>query len=180
MVGVAIVTMVGYAILLGTTDDWSSSSTSSGSSVSGVRYFACFLCINCYTFVGLNVSLQSTNQAGSSKRAMGTGLQLAIGNAGGIVAGQLYPTGSNNNYTMGFAVSIGLTAFSTVLYLINWVYLSGMNRARDRVQEEQQQQLGSTTTPNNKDFTRMMSKGWIGPGLRPIPGDRSLTFRYNL
>lgn len=165
MVSVAILTIVGYAILL-------------GSSTSGVRYFACFLCVNCYTFVGLNVSLQSTNQAGSSKRAIGTGLQLAIGNAGGIVAGQLYPSGKS--YKMGFAVSIGLTAFSTVLYLINGVYMNGMNRARDSLllQEQavgQAQELGTTQTNSTRTWA-----GWIGPGLRSVPGDRSLTFRYSL
>lgn len=169
MVGIALITVIGYAILLGCDKP-------------GALYFATFLTVNCYSFVGINVSLQNTNQAGSSKRAIGSGLQLAIGNAGGIVAGQLYP--SNKPYTMGYSVSIGLTCFSAVLYLINWAYMAGMNRARDRLQTQMDEGTKDSTasvpeaSADSPDYPHRWCS--IGPGLRSIPGDRTLSFRYNL
>lgn len=165
MIGVALLTVVGYAILLGCKQG-------------GVLYFATFLTVNCYTFVGINVSLQSSNQAGSSKRAIGSGLQLALGNSGGIVAGQIYRSG---RYNVGYAVSIGLTLFSVVLYIINWAYMGCMNSARDQLQAQLEQQDKDLPPANELAVQEHPPRSYgIGPGLRDVPGDRNLTFRYKL
>lgn len=75
MVPMALVTMTGYALLMGI----SMRST-------GVLYFATFVtATGIYCVVGLNVTWVSNSNAGYFKRATAIGLQQTVGNSAGIV-----------------------------------------------------------------------------------------------
>ncbi|KAE8234459.1 hypothetical protein CF326_g501 [Tilletia indica] len=116
----AILIIVGFAILLATNPR-----------SFGPRYFATFLTSLIYTIVGLNVSWLNMNNALSIKRSTASGIQLSLGNAGGILAGQIFRSTDAPAYTRGYATCLGLVGYSMGAYVLMAVVLASWNEARD-------------------------------------------------
>lgn len=91
----APITALGYVLLL--------------SNVSPkVHYFATFLVsTGCYICAGINFSWLATNSAPDGKRAASVGIQQAMANVAGVVAGQIYQSQDAPKYTLGHAWSLG-------------------------------------------------------------------------
>jgi len=149
MVPLALVTLVGYAMLLGV----SMSST-------GVLYFATFVtATGIYCCVGLNVTWVINSNAGYFKRATAIGLQQALGNSAGVMAGQIYRiTDGDGRYVIGHAVSITAIAIAACGYALMYVWLQRINRKRDGMSIEAR--------------ARQIDSGKLG--------DRHPDFRYTL
>lgn len=97
MAGVLVAT-IGYSLLLA--QQWLSVP---------IRYFAIYL-VTCGGYITQPVALAwlSNNQAGHYKRAVSTGIQIGLGNIGGIIASNIYLNWEASAYTTGYGVSLGL------------------------------------------------------------------------
>ncbi|KAI4594982.1 hypothetical protein KJ359_007233 [Pestalotiopsis sp. 9143b] len=138
MVPMALVTAVGYALMLGVP----MTSTS-------VLYFATFVtATGIYCVVGLNVTWVSNSNAGYFKRATAIGLQQTVGNSAGIMAGQIYRiTDSDGRYTIGHAVSLAAIVMASLGYITMYVALKKSNNKRDNMSiEEREREIGAGKT----------------------------------
>ncbi|EUC42069.1 hypothetical protein COCMIDRAFT_104518 [Bipolaris oryzae ATCC 44560] len=128
MIPLALVTSVGYAMMLGV----SMAST-------GVLYFATFVtATGIFCCVGLNVTWVINSNAGYFKRATAIGLQQAIGNSAGIMAGQIYRlSNSDGRYVIGHAISICAITIAACGYGIMYIVLRKINRKRERMTIEE-------------------------------------------
>ena len=122
MAPLALVTMIGYAMMLGVSMD-----------STGVLYFATFVtATGIYCCVGLNVTWIINSNAGYFKRATAIGLQQTIGNSAGIMAGQIYRiTNSDGRYVIGHAVSITAITIAACGYTLMYFLLRRINRKRE-------------------------------------------------
>lgn len=86
-----------------------------------VKFFATFLCaVAAYTGPGLNVAWLNVNIAPHYRRATAIGMQQSIGNAAGVVAGQIY---RKSPYKLGHGFSLGILCLSQVLIVCKAVYI---------------------------------------------------------
>ncbi|KAK5051015.1 hypothetical protein LTR84_003574 [Exophiala bonariae] len=91
-----LITTVGFAILL-----------SMMSVPVGARYFALFaITSGSYITLPITIVWLSNNLAGHYKRAVGSAMQLGIGNAGGIIAGNIFLPKQAPTYPVGFGVGL--------------------------------------------------------------------------
>jgi hypothetical protein len=112
------ISVIGYGILIADVS-------------SGVHYFAtCLVAIGLYVCVGLPLAWLPANSPRYGKRTTATGLQLAIGNAGGIGAPFYYATKDAPRYVKGHAITLGLVAFATLLYGALSLYFTKRNTER--------------------------------------------------
>lgn len=74
--------------------------------------------------------LTLTSEAGYGKRTTATGLQLTIGNAAGVMAPFLYPSGEGPRYIRGHAVTLALVGFAAILYIVMYAYFKSENAKR--------------------------------------------------
>lgn len=113
-----VISCVGYAILIANVS-------------SGVHYFATFLvAAGLYVVVGIPLAWLPANCPRYGKRTAASGLQLTIGNAGGIGAPFFYLTKDAPRYVKGHAITLGLVALATVLYGLLSLYFTRRNTAR--------------------------------------------------
>ncbi|KAK0540398.1 hypothetical protein OC842_000512 [Tilletia horrida] len=144
----SIIIIVGFSILLAT-----------DTRSFGPRYFATFLTSMIYTIVGLNVSWLNMNNALSIKRSTASGIQLSMGNAGGILAGQIFRSTDAPAYVRGYATCLGLVGYSMTAYLVMAAVLASWNAARRvelerRVPEQRSpRQLSSERTTRHSNAT---------------------------
>ncbi|KAF1354183.1 major facilitator superfamily transporter [Lizonia empirigonia] len=122
MVPLALVTAVGYALQLGV----AMSSTT-------VLYVSTFItATGIYCVVGLNVTWLINNNARYFKRATAIGLQQAIGNSAGIMAGQIYRiTDGDGRYVIGHAVSLTAITLAACSYATMYLLVRQLNRKRE-------------------------------------------------
>ncbi|OAK97656.1 major facilitator superfamily transporter [Phaeosphaeriaceae sp. SRC1lsM3a] len=122
MTPMALITAVGYAMMLGVPMDKTS-----------VLYFATFVtATGIYCCVGLNVTWIINSNAGYFKRATAIGLQQTIGNSAGIMAGQIYRiTNSDGRYVIGHAVSISTITTAACGYTLMYFLLNRINKKRE-------------------------------------------------
>ncbi|KAI5361202.1 Putative major facilitator superfamily, MFS transporter superfamily [Septoria linicola] len=112
------IAVIGYALLI-------------SDSRSGVHFAGCFLvAMGLYVSVGIPLAWLPTNNPRYGSRTTATGLQLTIGNASGIMAPFLYPSGDGPRYLKGHAVTMALVALGAVLYGLLYLYFKRENRAR--------------------------------------------------
>lgn len=115
---------------------------------SGVQFAVCFLAaMGLYVSVGIPLAWLPSNNprksshrrleliadlyiSGYGKRTTATGLQLTIGNAAGVMAPFLYPTGEGPRYIRGHAVTLALVAFAAVTYMGMYAYFKAENSKR--------------------------------------------------
>ncbi|KAF6829258.1 MFS transporter [Colletotrichum plurivorum] len=97
----------------------------------GVKFFGTFLCaVAVYNGPGLNLTWLNVNIAPHYRRATAIGMQLAIGNSAGIVAGQIYRTAP---YLLGNAFSVGALGLAQVLVVIKWLYIRRCNEMKRKI-----------------------------------------------
>ncbi|KAF2168123.1 hypothetical protein M409DRAFT_65638 [Zasmidium cellare ATCC 36951] len=113
---------IGYVILL----------TQQGLPV-GAKYFALFTLVTCgYIVQPISVSWLMNNVGGHYKRAFASAAQIGWGNAGGIVASNIYITSEAPFYKTGYGVSIALLLFTGVMSGVMFWGLVLENRKRAR------------------------------------------------
>ncbi|KAM5345714.1 hypothetical protein ACJ41O_011575 [Fusarium nematophilum] len=113
-----LISVVGYAVLL-------------ADAASGVHYFGCFLVAGgLYVVVGLPLAWLPTNSPRYGKRTTGTGMQLTIGNAAGIMSAFIYPAADKPRYTRGHAVTLSMVAMGTIIYAFLWWWYRRENERR--------------------------------------------------
>ena len=99
----------------------------------GARYAAVFLIVSGgYTCQPITITWVNNNMGGHYKRAVSSAMMIGFGNAGGIVASNIFITGEAPGYPTGYGTTLGLvwmcalccTAF---LFGVMWE-----NRKRER------------------------------------------------
>lgn len=129
MLAFGLVTLTGYAVLL-------------GSRTPTVLYFACYLVLfGNFVFPGLNLIWINGNTAPHYKRATAIALNQTIGNIGGIIAGQIYLTREKPWFVTGHAVSLTGCALAWCgVWLLRWLF------ARENARRDKLVQEGATDT----------------------------------
>ncbi|CAG9981782.1 unnamed protein product [Clonostachys byssicola] len=123
--------MIGYIILI-------------ASSNNAVKYFACFVCtIAVYNGTGLNLAWLNVNMAPQYRRATAIGIQQTIGNAAGIVAGQVY---RESPYMLGHGFSLGAIAVANTLVGIHLWLLLRMNKEKRQILAGEKEDTRKKTT----------------------------------
>lgn len=122
-----------------------------------VHYFATFLvATGCYICAGINFSWLATNCAPDGKRAASVGIQQAMANVAGVLAGQIYQSQDAPNYTLGHAWSLGSIC---VAWFGWWVFRDMLLRRESK----------------KEDMKRNIDKLVVG---RPWD-DRAVDFKYH-
>ena len=140
MFGVLVAT-IGYVILL-----------AQRSVAVSVRYFAVYL-ITTGGYITQPVTLAwlSNNMGGHYKRSISSAMQIGLGNAGGIVASNIYITGQAPTYPVGFGVSLGMLWLCGIACT---AFLAGLwmeNRKRDRGERDERFGLPKEELENSGD-----------------------------
>ncbi|OIW22876.1 MFS general substrate transporter [Coniochaeta ligniaria NRRL 30616] len=122
-------TVVGYVLLI-------------ASRTVGVLYFACYLCTTgLYILTGLNITWIGSNVKGRYKRAVAIGMNQTMGNAGGIIAGQIYITSDAPRYIIGQSVSLAaillaLAATAALFMVFRYQNVNKAKKLADGVEDE--------------------------------------------
>ncbi|KAK8086112.1 MFS general substrate transporter [Apiospora phragmitis] len=125
------VAIIGYILLLCPSS--SSSPSSSHATSVGVRYFALFLVVSGgYTTQPVTLAWLANAESGHYKRAVSSAAQVGLGNAGGLVASNVFFDSEQPQYRTGFAVSLAM--LWVCAGACTWLYLGARreNRRRDR------------------------------------------------
>lgn len=119
-----VVASVGYIILL------------CGEGVSaGVKYFALFLVVpGGYIAQPIVLVWMSNLMSGHYKRAVSSGVQVGLGNVGGIVASNIFLAreAKGARYPTGYGVSLGMLWICGVASVVLLFYVKRENRRRER------------------------------------------------
>jgi len=86
--------------------------------------------IGIYSYVPQGIAWNANNIGGSTKRGVGMGMQLALGNLGGVASGFVYQPGA---YRQGHIINLSTLVVSVCLYLGMHFYLKHENARRDRL-----------------------------------------------
>ncbi|TXT09269.1 uncharacterized protein COLE_03203 [Cutaneotrichosporon oleaginosum] len=126
----SLVTIVGYAILVANPANL------------GARLFACFLAgMGIYISVGLQVTWLGQNMAGFRKRSYAIGIQLTMGNIGGVIAGQIYRTNHRPAYTLGHAASLGFWSTAILAATLQYYVWRTRNAHRNALSAEEKAEM---------------------------------------
>ena len=97
--------------------------------------------IGLYIADGGSITWLNVNQAPQMKRSIAIAFQQSIGNAGGVVAGQIYRASDKPRYVIGHGVSLGAMAGALIFTIIKVIYLKRVNAKRAAMSEEEKQRL---------------------------------------
>ncbi|KAK2811321.1 hypothetical protein FQN50_002197 [Emmonsiellopsis sp. PD_5] len=98
----------------------------------GVRYFALFaITSGAYLAHPITMTWLTNNMGGHYKRAIGSSMQIGIGNCGGLIASNVFLDHEKPLYHTGFGVSLALIWMAGVAAVVNLVYVRRENRIRD-------------------------------------------------
>ena len=121
MLGI-IVSSIGYIILL----------AQHHVSVGG-RYIAIYLIMaGGYITQPITLVWLSNNMGGHYKRSINAAMQIGFGNAGGIIASNIYITNQKPTYPVGYGVSLGLIWVSGIACTALVIGMRMENKKRDR------------------------------------------------
>lgn len=126
----------------------------------------------CYTFVHVaTISVYPiipggntwtlSNLAGSTKRAMGVALMIAVGNCGGIIGSFIFVAEESPRYQTGWGTSLGFVCLGIASAATLELVYTLINRKRDKVSQEE-------------------VEATFSPATLEEMGDRSPLFRYAL
>jgi len=131
------------------------------------RYGAVFLiAAGIYPSGPAILSILPNNGSGYYKRATTTALQLAVANAGGFIATNIYTTDQAPTYKRGHSIVLAFLLLAWVLTAVNVLYCIRENRAR----AEGRRQANLTA----------YEELWSAGKTRAPIGDRHPDFRYTL
>ena len=140
MLGILVAT-IGYAILL----------AQQHVAVS-VRYFAVYLITTGgYMTQPVTLAWLSNNMGGHYKRSVSSAMQIGLGNAGGIVASNIFITGQAPTYPVGYGVSLGMLWLCGIACTVFLLGLRLENRKRDRGERDGRFALGKEELENLGD-----------------------------
>lgn len=108
----------------------------------GAKYFALFCLVSAgYIVQPISVSWLMNNVGGHYKRAFASAAQIGWGNAGGIVASNIYITHESPYYTTGYSVSIALLLFTGIMSTVMFLGLMTENKKRSQGKRDYRLQL---------------------------------------
>jgi len=97
------------------------------------RYAALYLVTaGAYVTQPVTLAWLANNVAGHYKRAVAAALQIGLGNAGGIVASNVFISAQAPTYPVGFGVSLGMLWLSGACCTVFFFGLRAENRRRER------------------------------------------------
>ena len=135
--------LIGYAIAVGTPN-------------LGAGYFGMFLCAaGIYPYNSILLTWVSNNLKPDHKRAVGIPLFISLGNIGGMISSQIYPSSDGPRYIMGNSVSLGMEATAIMCVWAMFFLLRRRNQTKDKL-------IAEGVTDNGKQ------------------GDEALDFKYTL
>lgn len=116
-----------------------------------VKYFACFVCtIAVYNGTGLNLAWLNVNMSPQYRRATAIGIQQTVGNAAGLVAGQVY---RKSPYLLGNSFSLGAIVVAEILVTLHILFLHRLNKQKAAiVSGEKEDTRKKTTGDRDLDF----------------------------
>ncbi|KAI0919969.1 hypothetical protein AcV5_001901 [Taiwanofungus camphoratus] len=97
-----------------------------------VRYVMFFLMMFMFVPISICWTWLSSNLAGASKRAAGTGIVFSLGNIGGAISGQIYRAQWAPRYVQGHAINLACYVVALVAGAVLWWSYSQDNARRDR------------------------------------------------
>lgn len=119
MLGIAL---IGYGILL-----------RSASVSVAIRYMAIFFtATGSYTALPITVTWVNNNMGGHYKKAIAAGLQIGLGNCGGIIASNIFVTREAPTYLTGYSVGIGAIGLGFISCTAFFAWCVFENKKRDR------------------------------------------------
>ena len=103
----------------------------------GAKYFALFTLVSCgYIVQPLSVAWLMNNMGGHYKRSFASAAQIGWGNAGGIIASNIYFTNEAPYYPTGYGVSFALLLMTGIVGTVMYFLLKRENRNRDEGKKE--------------------------------------------
>ncbi|KFY49688.1 hypothetical protein V496_09860 [Pseudogymnoascus sp. VKM F-4515 (FW-2607)] len=141
--------------------------TSDRPDLSGITYAGCFIaCCGFYpAFPGI-IAWLANNLAGSYKRAVGMGLQISLGNTGGLIGSNIFRDKDAPAYRLGYGISIGFIVMSAGAATLMIIILDRINKKRAALVDEMGGEAVVVEEQGEWNLTEM--------------GDRSPLFRYIL
>jgi MFS family permease len=123
-IGGAATTIVGYCLLVPNYN-------------TGMSFSGCFLvAAGCYTAIGTPLAWLTSNMPRYGKRAYASGVQLAVGTIGGVVAPFLFSTGTGPTYYPGYGAMIGIMLLAMLLFVVLHLFWKRQNTRRMRGEED--------------------------------------------
>lgn len=99
----------------------------------GVRYFALYIiAFGSFMQFPILIGWLNSNLRGRPQQAIGSAVQLGVGNCANFVASNVFITLERPKYPTGFATGIGITALSIVTLAVLTLVLSWHNRKFDQ------------------------------------------------
>ncbi|KAL8698788.1 MAG: hypothetical protein Q9201_006380 [Fulgogasparrea decipioides] len=98
-----------------------------------VRYMALYF-IECGLWTGAPVEIVwvTSNLGGHYKRAVGSGIVVAMANMSGFISSNVFITGQAPRYPVGYGVALGMTAVAALAGTVLYLGMKQENRRRDR------------------------------------------------
>ncbi|KAI9490723.1 major facilitator superfamily domain-containing protein, partial [Zychaea mexicana] len=127
LAAVGLVGMVGYILLITLKDQ----------PAAGRFVAATVASCGAFPLIPLISVWNANNNGGHTKRAVAIAIGAAVGNAGGIISGQMYRTDDAPHYIRGHTISCAMMAANWIVALILRMYLSYENKKRDKLSPEQ-------------------------------------------
>ncbi|UPL03178.1 hypothetical protein LCI18_014112 [Fusarium solani-melongenae] len=104
----------------------------------GPGYFAVVLaCMGIYPIQPAGLSWSSNNLSPASRRAIGVGFNVAIGNIGGIIAGYMYLESEAPRYQTGYGLSLAFGASGLICAMVLEISYVWSNKQREKISEEE-------------------------------------------
>ncbi|KAL8922097.1 MAG: hypothetical protein Q9208_005407 [Pyrenodesmia sp. 3 TL-2023] len=108
------------------------------------RFAGCFVvATGLFVVAGTALVWLPTNLPRYGKRSTAVGMQLMIGNSGGIAAPYLYPTADTPRFVMGHAVTVAMLVVSAMITVVLWWVMVRINERR-RAGAEDSKMVGLT------------------------------------
>ncbi|CAG8531233.1 3535_t:CDS:2 [Scutellospora calospora] len=120
----SLIAIVGYVLLVIPT-----------SSIA-IKYIGlCFVCMGLFSFIPVSIIWLANNLAGNLKRAVGSAIMIASGNAAGVVGSQLYQPQDAPAYKFGHITAILLLLFTIILTIVQYCLLNRANKLKIKYPE---------------------------------------------
>ncbi|KAI6822539.1 MFS general substrate transporter [Hortaea werneckii] len=130
VVGPFSLCVIGFAVMLGLQGKFADSV--------GGAYFAIVLaCMGIYPSAPALIAWVGNNQAPASRRAIAVGLNICIGNAGGIMGSYMFYDSDAPAYNTGFSLSLAFCVTGLLTAVAAELSYKWTNHKRDQVPEEE-------------------------------------------
>lgn len=130
-VGMFSTALIGYAILL-----------RSATVSTDIRYMAIFFAAaGSLTALPISIAWTNNNMGGHYKKSIAAGLQIGLGNVGGIIASNVFLTREAPTYSTGYSVNLAAIGLGIMCCTIHLAYCALENRKRDQGERDYRLQL---------------------------------------